>query len=139
MKKDIPKEFLKQYEEIKDDLEKSLNQIQDILQLRLSQLKAKNGARARMVEVRLKKPGKIWKNAKRRKIPESEILSRTEDLLGVRIVCNNLTDIESVINMIRHESGLLKIIEIKRMIDKPTGAGYRAVHIRAETSEIFTL
>jgi putative GTP pyrophosphokinase len=137
MKKDIPKEFLKQYEDIKDDLEKSLNQIQDTLQLRLSQLKAKNGARARMVEARLKKIGKIWKNAKKRKIPESEILSRTEDLLGVRIVCNNLTDAESVIDMIRHESWLIKINEIKRMTDKPTAAGYRAIHVRAETREMY--
>jgi ppGpp synthetase/RelA/SpoT-type nucleotidyltranferase len=138
MKKDIPKEFLKQYEGIKNDLEKSLSHIQDMLQFRLSQLKAQKGTRARMVEVRLKRPGKIWKNAKKRKIPEPEILSRTEDLLGVRIVCNNLTDAEPVIDMIRHESGLLKINEIKRMTDKPTAAGYRAIHVRAETREMYT-
>jgi len=138
MKKDIPKEFIKQYEDIKENLEKALEDIQDTLQLRLSQLKAQKGTRARMVDARIKKPGKIWKNAKKRNIPESEILSRIEDLLGVRIVVNNLNDAESVIEMIHQESGLLQNVEIKRMVDKPTAAGYRAIHIRAETNEIFS-
>jgi ppGpp synthetase/RelA/SpoT-type nucleotidyltranferase len=138
MKKDIPKEFLKQYEEIRDNLEKTLNNVQNTLQLRLSQLNAQKGTRARMVEARLKKPGKIWNNAKKRKIPKSEIIKKTEDLLGVRIVCNNQIDVESVIEMIRHQSGLLKMTEIKRMIDKPTADGYRAIHVRTETCEIFS-
>ena len=57
MKKEIPKDFLNQYENIKDDLQKVLDYIHDTLKLRISQLKTQKGTRARMVGTRLKRPG----------------------------------------------------------------------------------
>jgi len=63
MKKDVPRQFLKQYEAQKKDFNFALEEITKILKLRLSQLSAQKGTRARLLDARVKRPGEIWKNA----------------------------------------------------------------------------
>jgi len=132
MKKDVPKTFLAQYEANKEYFHSAIEEIKKILTLRLSQLNAQKGTRAKVLEARVKRPGKIWGNASKVGLPEDRILSETEDILGIRIACNNLSDVNEIIEMIHHESGLLEIIEIKDMVAEPTEFGYRATHVRTK-------
>ncbi len=98
MKREIPEEFLEQYNKHKGTFQSELSQLKDLLSLRLQQLKKTEGTRARIVDVRVKKPAKIWKKAVSLGFSASKALNKIVDVLGIRIVCNNLSDTESVIN-----------------------------------------
>ena len=104
MKREIPKEFLDEYNKLKGAFQSELSELVGLLKLRLQQLKRTEGTRARIVDSRVKKPAKIWKKAVRLGFSASNALNKIVDVLGIRIVCNNLSDTESVINMIKQET-----------------------------------
>ena len=79
----------------------AVKQLKDLLSSRLQQLKRTEGTRARVVDARVKKPAKILKKAVKYNYSASKALNEIVDVLGIRIVCNNLSDIESVIKMIK--------------------------------------
>lgn len=103
MKREIPEEFLEKYSKHKGTFQSELSQLKDLLRLRLQRLKRTEGTRARLVDARVKKPAKIWKKAVSLGFSSSKALNKIVDVLGIRIVCNNLSDTESVINMIKQE------------------------------------
>lgn len=129
MKKEIPKEFLDKYNKHKGIFQSELSQLKELLGLRLQQLKRTEGTRARIVDARVKKPAKIWKKAVSLDFPASKALNKIVDILGIRIVCNNLSDTESVINMVKQETGYFHIKKINDMVANPRKDGYRAIHI----------
>ncbi len=129
MKKEISKEFLDSYNNRAETFRSELSQLKDLLGLRLQQLKRTEGTRARVVDARLKKPAKTWKKAVKYNYSASKALDKIVDVLGIRIVCNNLSDTESVINMIKQESGYIHIKKIVDMVANPREDGYRAVHL----------
>ena len=137
MKKEVPQEFLNLYKTNYSYLQETLKKIKSELQLRLSQLGARKGIRARITDARVKRPYKIWKNAQKAGIPVSEVFMRTEDLLGVRIVCNNLSDIDPLIKMIQQDVSTLDVLEVKDLISSPSPTGYRAKHVRTLFRDIF--
>lgn len=137
MKKDIPKEFLHKYEASEDDYKSALELLTARLELRLSQLAAQKGTRARLTDARVKRASKIWKKASEAGLSVDEALTEIEDILGIRIVCNNFSDIDEIIEMIRMEGGLLEITETKDMISEPTEPGYRATHVRTKTQKLY--
>jgi len=137
MKKEVPQEFLNLYKTKYSYLQETLKKIKSELQLRLSQLGARKGIRARITDARVKRPYKIWKNAQKAGIPVSEVFMRTEDLLGVRIVCNNLSDIDPLIKMIQQDVSTLDVLEVKDLISSPSPTGYRAKHVRTLFRDIF--
>jgi ppGpp synthetase/RelA/SpoT-type nucleotidyltranferase len=137
MKKNCPKQFLEEYEAKSDILENALEKISSLLKLRLGQLAARKGIRGRITDIRVKRPAKIWKKVGEAGLDISEIFKQTEDLLGLRIVCNNLSDINLIIEMIRGDCQILTILEIKDMVLAPSPMGYRATHIRAELSSLY--
>lgn len=137
MKKEVPQEFLNLYKTKYSYLQETLKEIKSELQLRLSQLGTRKGIRARITDARVKHPYKIWKNAQKAGIPVSEVFTRTEDLLGVRIVCNNLSDIDPLIEMIQQDVSTIEVLEVKDLISSPSPTGYRAKHVRTLFRDIF--
>lgn len=137
MKKEVPQEFLDLYKTKYSYLQETLKEIKSELQLRLSQLGARKGIRARITDARVKRPYKIWKNAQKAGILVSEVFTRTEDLLGIRIVCNNLSDIDPLIEMIQQDVSTIKVLEVKDLISSPSPTGYRAKHVRTLFRDIF--
>lgn len=129
MKREIPEEFLEKYSKHKGTFQSELSQLKDLLRLRLQQLKRTEGTRARLVDARVKKPAKIWKKAVSLGFSSSKALNKIVDVLGIRIVCNNLSDTESVINMIKQEISYFHIKKINDMVSNPRADGYRAIHI----------
>lgn len=137
MRREVPKEFLDLYKSNRSYFEKILEQIKSELQLRLAQLSARKGVRGRIIDARVKRPFKIWKNAQKAGIPLSKIFTSTEDLLGIRIVCNNLSDIDLLIKMIEEDVSNLEVVEVKDLISSPSLTGYRAKHVRTLFRNIF--
>jgi len=138
MKKDIPKEFLDDFETRRNEFQDTLEQITSLLRLRLGQLAARTGLRGRINESRVKRPAKIWENVTKAGLSAAEAFTRVEDLLGVRIVCNNLSDIAPIVQMIRTECSILNVVDVKDMVSSPSNFGYRATHVRAEFADIFS-
>jgi len=104
MKREIPKKFLDNYNNLLETFQSELSQLKKRLRLRLQQLKRIEGTRARIVDARVKKPAKIWKKAVSLGFSASKALNKIVDVLGIRIVCNNLSDTQSVIKMIKQEA-----------------------------------
>jgi putative GTP pyrophosphokinase len=138
MKKDISNEFLDIYNNRVETLRTELSQLKDLLSLRLQQLKRTEGTRARVVDARVKRPAKIWKKGVKYNYSASKVLNKIVDVLGIRIVCNNLSDTESVIKMIKHESGHIHINKIVDMVTNPREDGYRAVHLHTTINRYFS-
>jgi len=138
MKKDIPIKFLDNFESRRKEFQERLEQITSLLKLRLGQLAARTGVRGRITDSRVKRPAKIWENATKAGLTDVEALTRVEDLLGIRIVCNNLSDISPIVEMIKADCSILNVFEIKDMVSSPPTVGYRATHVRAEFADIFT-
>jgi putative GTP pyrophosphokinase len=138
MKKDIPKEFLEDFETRRNGLQEALDQITSLLKLRLGQLAARTGVRGRISDARVKRPAKLWRNARKEGLSVSEAFTRVEDLLGIRIVCNNLSDIAPLVEMIRTDCSILNVLETKDMVSSPSQAGYRATHVRTKLSDMYT-
>ena len=137
MKKEIPKQFLDLYNDRVDTLRSELSQLKGFLRLRLQQLKRIEGARARVVDARVKKPAKIWKKAVEFNYSGSEAFKKIADIIGVRIVCNNLSDTKAVLKMIEQESGCIQIKKIVDMVTNPRKDGYRAIHLRTIINRFF--
>lgn len=137
MKKEISKKFLDIYNNRVATLRSELSQLKEFLSLRLQQLKRIEGTRARVVDARVKRPAKIWKKADKYNYSASKALNKIVDVLGVRIVCNNLSDTESVIKMIKQESGQIHIKKIVDMVTNPREDGYRAVHLHTTINRYF--
>jgi putative GTP pyrophosphokinase len=138
MKKEISKEFLDSYNNRVETFRSELKQLKDLLSLRLQQLKRINGTRARVVDARVKKPAKIWKKAVKYNYSASKALNKIVDVLGIRIVCNNLSDIESVIKMIKQESSYIHIRKIVDMVTNPREDGYLGVHLHTTINRFFS-
>jgi ppGpp synthetase/RelA/SpoT-type nucleotidyltranferase len=137
MKKTIPREFLNEYESKRQQLQDALEQITSLLRTRLGQLVCREGVRGNIAGARVKRPVKLWRNAARDGLSISEAFSVVEDLLGVRIVCNNLSDIAPLVQMIRTDCSILSVLDIKDMISSPLNSGYRATHVRTELLDLF--
>jgi len=138
MKKEIPKDFLDIYNNRVETLRSDLRQLKELLSLRLQQLKRTEGTKARVVDARVKRPTKIWKKAVKYNYSASKALKKIVDVIGVRIVCNNLSDTESVIKMIEQESGYIHIKKIVDMVTDPREDGYRAVHLHTTINRFFS-
>jgi len=134
VKKHVPKEFLKEYDARRKDLQYSLEQIVSLLRVRLSQLAARKGVRARITDSRVKRPAKLWRRAQEAGLGVEEAFTKVKDILGIRIVCNNLSDVQALIEMIHTEGGYLSIKEVKDMVADPSPSGYRATHVLTEVS-----
>ncbi|MBM4308990.1 MAG: hypothetical protein FJ123_19860 [Deltaproteobacteria bacterium] len=137
MKKDVPKKFLDEYEARCNEFQDTLEQITSLLRLRLGQLAARTGVRGRITESRVKRPAKVWENVTRAGLTAAEAFTRVEDLIGIRIVCNNLSDIPPIVEMIRKDCSILKVIDVKDMVSSPSNIGYRASHVRTVFSDFF--
>jgi len=86
--------------------------------------------RGRMDEPRVKSQSSINRKAKERGWTGDQAVRECEDLLGLRMVCNNLQDVERAADLI--EKSLKEIgseVERKDYIAKPVFTGYRAIHL----------
>lgn len=61
----------------------------------------------------------------------SEVFERFDDLAGVRVVCEYISDVYYLLEYIK-ENPLIRVIEIDDKIETPTQEGYRGIHVIVE-------
>jgi putative GTP pyrophosphokinase len=83
-----------------------------------------------MDEPRIKSQASVDRKAKARGWAGEQSLRECDDLLGMRMVCNNLQDVQRAADLI--EQSLKEMgseVTRKDFIAKPVSAGYRAIHL----------
>jgi len=79
---------------------------------------------------RVKEISSILEKARKRNVPIEKIEEGIEDIAGIRIMCQLVDDIDTVVNLIRSRDGKdLKIVEERNYINGIKDSGYRSYHI----------
>ena len=80
---------------------------------------------------RVKSVDSIEEKVYRKGILSSQIYERFDDIAGVRVVCEYISDVYYLLDYIK-ENPLIRVIEIDDKIEKPTQEGYRGIHVIVE-------
>lgn len=80
---------------------------------------------------RVKNTDSIEEKVYRKGILSSQILERFDDIAGVRVVCEYISDVYHLLEYIR-ENPLIRVVEVDDKIEKPTQDGYRGIHVIVE-------
>lgn len=79
---------------------------------------------------RVKKISSIIEKAERRSIPLDRLEEEMEDIAGLRIMCQFIDDIYSVVDLIHERSGKdFEVLYEKDYIRNPKDSGYKSYHI----------
>lgn len=89
-----------------------------------------NNNECKIIEVigRTKDIESIEEKVYRKQICSSKIFERFDDIAGVRVVCEYISDVYKLLEYIK-DNPLMKIIQIEDKIKTPTNEGYRGIHI----------
>jgi ppGpp synthetase/RelA/SpoT-type nucleotidyltranferase len=123
----------KEYQSRRDLYDRARADLEQILKRLIEDLAKQELFRAALTNVRVKDCVKIREKAERHSIPLDRVLDQLDDLVGGRIVCNNLEDIEKIIEVVKRGSQW-KVISVDgpEKISFGTSRGYRARHIVVE-------
>ncbi|KAF5072599.1 GTP pyrophosphokinase [Anaerotignum sp.] len=77
---------------------------------------------------RLKKPASILEKAGKKQIPPEKIEEKIEDIVGIRILCQFVEDIEKVVTMV-HSRKDMTVLEERDYITNTKPSGYRSYHM----------
>lgn len=77
---------------------------------------------------RIKKVTSILDKAKKLDMPYDEITSKMEDIAGIRVVCQLVDDIYTVVNLIKQRTDMQVLYE-KDYIQNYKESGYRSYHV----------
>jgi ppGpp synthetase/RelA/SpoT-type nucleotidyltranferase len=125
----IPAVLRSQYAEQKPVLDKALGEIREIALRQIGRLKDHSLVRAQVAEARVKELPSLWAKAQRNEWRPDEALTNATDLIGLRLVCNNLEDVERVKDLLR-QAPEFKFVEgsLQDYYATPQDTGYRAMH-----------
>ncbi|MDD9869881.1 MAG: hypothetical protein OXU50_08370 [Gammaproteobacteria bacterium] len=101
--------------------------LKSILKSVVNEIEDKRLVRATVTEVRRKRSKSIQQKAKKEGWDTSEALSLCKDLVGGRVVCNNIEDVRRFAELLKGK--LCDDYGVKDYMDKPHENGYRALHI----------
>ncbi|MFC3040568.1 GTP pyrophosphokinase family protein [Virgibacillus xinjiangensis] len=80
---------------------------------------------------RVKPVASILEKAERRKIPIEKLEKEMQDIAGVRVVCQFVDDIYTVVDMI-HQRRDMRVVAEKDYISNKKDSGYRSYHMIVE-------
>lgn len=92
--------------------------------------------RAKVVGSRVKDIASVKRKAIKNYIPPHEIFNRMKDIIGIRIVTNNINDIDNLIDKVKYHPHF-RIMQDDNKIFTPESSGYRARHVIIEYSVVF--
>ena len=84
--------------------------------------------RARVEKFRIKEPDSLARKAKQRGWQSDQALWLADDLIGARVVCNNIEDVYRFQELLEEELHISEV-KVQDYISKPGAAGYRALHL----------
>lgn len=80
------------------------------------------------VEGRVKKISSILEKCQRKNVPMSQLEEKIEDIAGIRLICQFVEDIDTVVNLIRRRSDMV-VKQEKDYITQSKPSGYRSYHV----------
>lgn len=111
-------------------------ELRKILERVVSQIQDKDLVRARIVDGRIKSLEsvliKLKRKSKAKPSPfffEALTIFDINDLIGFRVVCNNLIDVHRFFELLRENLPSNAYVTIENYIEKPKQSGYRALHV----------
>lgn len=133
--KSLVKKARKKISEILPVYERAKNVI--ILELE-SFSKEVDVAKCKVIDIdgRIKSVDSIEEKVYRKGILSSQIFEKFDDIAGVRVVCEYISDVYYLLGYIK-ENPLIRIIEIDDKIEKPTQEGYRGIHVIVEVDVFY--
>jgi putative GTP pyrophosphokinase len=131
----IPKvewDFEKEYQARKRTYDRLCEDLKTKLDRLLKDLEKEIHFRAEVAGARVKEARRIRENAARDHVPLEKVLDTMEDIVGARIVCNNLEDIEKVIQAVsKHPEIKVLKVDPPENATRGTDRGYRGRHLVA--------
>lgn len=122
--------FRKAYVERKPFYEKALLQImQDLKEIKRRHAKEAK-LRIAYIDGRIKDAGSTIRKAYKKGIPAEKVFDEIEDILGIRVVLNNLKDVQALVEEIQS----LADISVLEQEEHKDEQGYRALHLKATCS-----
>lgn len=123
-------EFDEAYEKRKPALKRAAEQLHFILRGVVDHIEDRRLVRAGPIQIRIKSRQSLKRKAKIKGWSVEQALSQTPDLVGGRVIVNNLVDIHRVEALLR-ESVFTEANMIKRQdyVTDPQDHGYRALHL----------
>jgi ppGpp synthetase/RelA/SpoT-type nucleotidyltranferase len=86
--------------------------------------------RARVEDPRIKSLASLKRKARSRKWTLADAIERATDLVGHRVVCNNLQDVRRIADLLQQGLAASGIdVTRKDFVSKPTRQGYRGIHL----------
>jgi ppGpp synthetase/RelA/SpoT-type nucleotidyltranferase len=120
-------------------LERCREEGRAVLVTLLGQIGSSQLVRARIGEARVKSLESIKRKAARNGWSESETLENVTDLVGYRVVCNNIEDAQRIRDAVTGSDRFDHTNEIvQNFIQNPQPTGYRAIHINLTYNVIGT-
>lgn len=118
-------EFLEPYHQVVEEIKVKLKGMRTQFEQEL------NHSPIEFVTGRVKPVPSILAKARRKKIPLTDIETGIQDIAGVRVVCQFVDDIYTVVRALRARSDF-HIVEEKDYITKKKESGYRSFHLIIE-------
>lgn len=124
----MSEDIFKQYCSKGPFFERALKELLSVIKDVLSDMASKYHIRYEDPIGRVKDFSSIKRKIKKLGIPEGNTFKAITDIVGARIVCNNLQDVYEIYTLIK-QNPQIKILKTRDMIEKPLNSGYQALHL----------
>lgn len=118
------------YEQKKPVLDRAKDRLMSLLTKVVSTIEDKKLVRAHVLRVRVKELSSLQRKVQENEWKPDEALSRCGDLIGGRVVCNNIEDVYRFAELLKERlPSHWGNFEVQDYIKNPNMGGYRALHI----------
>ena len=126
------------YKRRRPALQRARNRLRSVLKEVVGTIEDKSLVRAELRKVRIKNLSSLERKARAQGWKASQALTRCDDLVGGRVICNNVEDVYRFAELLKeHLPGHWGEFELQDQINEPNEGGYRALHVnfRLDVSE----
>ncbi|MFA7281948.1 MAG: hypothetical protein WC100_17830 [Sterolibacterium sp.] len=117
------------YRRREGDLTRVLQRLTSLLRDVEARIEDKTLVRARLLAYRVKSLESLQRKARKNKWKGEDAFAHCPDLIGARVVCNNLEDVYRFAELLRERLPWDSRFEIQDYIKTPNSHGYRSLHI----------
>jgi ppGpp synthetase/RelA/SpoT-type nucleotidyltranferase len=111
-------------------MRKAIRRLQALVRETIASIEDRSLVRAELRSVRLKALKSVLRKAEKNGWAADDALWLCGDLIGGRVVCNNVEDVYRFVELLReHLPSFPGTVDVQDQIAQPNPAGYRAVHI----------
>jgi putative GTP pyrophosphokinase len=117
-----------------------MRKLRSLLREVIATIEDKTLVRAQLGDFRIKKLPSLQRKANNNRWKDNEAFTRCGDLIGGRVVCNNVDDVYRFVELLKERlPGDHEAFEVQDWIAKPNERGYRALHVnlRLDVSDGF--